>query len=143
MNPWLQTSTERPIAGKLSTITDGLKHNPKYVAKSVETSVEHTSGRGNIISSDDENSSEKSISNRPEMNSGSNDKIVSLSQEELARRAFVSPADTEVDAEFEKITPYKKGEFKSERVGGGDDAVGGMEEGWTEANRLAAENSLR
>lgn len=100
LNPWLQTSTEHSNADKLSTITDGLKHNPKYVVKSVEATVTHAPGRGNIILSDNEISSEKS--NRSEVNSCSNDKIVSLSQEELARRAFVSPADAEVDAEFEK-----------------------------------------
>lgn len=95
-NPWLKSPTNNNEKEASSKPADGLKHNSKYATKALEEPAST-----NIISCED-TSSEKSTSNEYGNQEGTTDKIVSLTQEELARRAFVSPNEAEIEAEFEK-----------------------------------------
>ena len=111
-NPWLVQDDDDDEEQTIPT-TSNKKNNTSNSSsskKKKKTTIVDISGAANIIvsNSDDSLSEEnKTILNNDAADSkhtdvDSNSKLVTLSQEELVRRAFAAPSEKELDEEFEK-----------------------------------------
>ena len=109
-NPWLLKDDEEEETTTTTTKKENNASNFTSSSKKKKTTVVNISGAANIIvsNSDDSVSEEKEnllcndAVDSKNIDVDFNNKLVSLSQEELVRRAFAAPSEKELDEEFEK-----------------------------------------
>lgn len=108
VNPWLQPESDSDEDSGDEN-KNGKRKKQKVITKSTKSNAVDVSGAVHIVSSDDGSEEkvrddEKGKSNAADMTdmTKDDDKLVNLSQDELVRRAFASPAEDDIDEEFEK-----------------------------------------